>query len=228
VTGGTVPLITGAPRLPFRADMTLALTQTAESAAAFFGILTLLVNAFVVVVVLLGLGALVSDRAADWFYAVVEPLRGPALWLALGVAFVCTAGSLYFSEVEHFTPCRLCWFQRIGMYPLVPILAVAAWRRAADARWYVLPLALGGACVSIYHYFIEWYPNLETGSCDPNAPCTLVYFREFGYQSLAFMALSGFLAIATLVLISRPDSLDEPSTAPDAPDGERVREDATT
>lgn len=203
--------------------MILALTETADRAAAFFGVLTLVVNAFVVVVVVLSGLALVSDRAADWREAVLEPLRGPALWLALGVAFVCTAGSLYFSEVEHLTPCRLCWFQRIAMYPLVPVLAVAAWRRAADAKWYVLPLALGGACVSIYHYIIEWYPNLETGSCDPNAPCTLVYFREFGYQSLAFMALSGFLAIATLVLISEPDNVYEPSAAPGQ---ERAREDA--
>jgi len=180
---------------------------------------------FVAVVVVLWLLSLISDRAADWWYAIVEPMRGSALWLALGVAFVCMAGSLYFSEVEHFTPCRLCWFQRIAMYPLVPVLAVAAWRRAADAKWYVLPLALGGACVSIYHYVIEWYPNLETGSCDPNAPCTLVYFREFGYQSLAFMALSGFLAIATLVLVARPGNFGEPAAVPD---GDRVREDVTT
>jgi disulfide bond formation protein DsbB len=205
--------------------MVLALTQTADRAAAFFGVLTLVVNAFVVVVAILYLGSRVSERAGYWFDAVVEPLRPSALRLALGVAFVCTAGSLYFSEVEHFTPCRLCWFQRIGMYPLVPILAVAAWRRAADAKWYVLPLALGGACVSIYHYVIELYPILETGSCDPNAPCTLVYFREFGYQSLAFMALSGFLAIATLVLISRPDSFEGSSAVADR---QPAREDVTT
>ena len=36
------------------------------------------------------------------------------------------AGSLYFSEVANYVPCRLCWFQRIAMYPLAVILLIAA------------------------------------------------------------------------------------------------------
>ena len=31
---------------------------------------------------------------------------------------VAMAGSLYFSESANFVPCKLCWFQRIAMYPL--------------------------------------------------------------------------------------------------------------
>ena len=49
-----------------------------------------------------------------------------ALWLAFIVAAVATAGSLYFSEVANYVPCRLCWFQRIAMYPLAVILLIAA------------------------------------------------------------------------------------------------------
>jgi disulfide bond formation protein DsbB len=45
------------------------------------------------------------------------------------VATVATLGSLYYSEVADFPPCRLCWYQRIAMYPLVPILGIAAARR---------------------------------------------------------------------------------------------------
>ncbi|MBI3559387.1 disulfide bond formation protein B, partial [Candidatus Gottesmanbacteria bacterium] len=37
------------------------------------------------------------------------------------VATVATAGSLYFSEIARLTPCVLCWYQRILMYPLVLI-----------------------------------------------------------------------------------------------------------
>src|SRR5690606_23005038 len=38
--------------------------------------------------------------------------------LTLAVAGVATLGSLYFSEVADYVPCRLCWFQRVAMYPI--------------------------------------------------------------------------------------------------------------
>ena len=90
-----------------------------------------------------------------------------ALTLAAGVAVVATLGSLYYSEVADFPPCRLCWFQRIGMYPLAVILPVAAWRRDRQVRWYALPLAVGGGAVSIYHVLVERFPSLESRVTSP-------------------------------------------------------------
>ena len=46
--------------------------------------------------------------------------RGRTGW-TLAVAGVATLGSLYFSEIADFVPCRLCWFQRILMYPIALI-----------------------------------------------------------------------------------------------------------
>ena len=67
-------------------------------------------------------------------------------------------------------------------------------------RWYVIPLAAIGACVSTYHYLIEWRPSLERGSCGLGADsCTTIWFREFGFVTLSFMALCGFVAIIALV-----------------------------
>src|SRR4051812_10965964 len=56
-------------------------------------------------------------------------LDDQTVWLAALVAVVATCGSLYLSEVAHFVPCTMCWYQRIAMYPLAPMLVVAAWRR---------------------------------------------------------------------------------------------------
>ena len=67
-------------------------------------------------------------------------------------------------------PCRLCWFQRIAMYPLAVILLVAAIRRDRGVRWYAIPLAALGACVSIYHYLVEWHPQLEGERVRPDQP----------------------------------------------------------
>jgi disulfide bond formation protein DsbB len=143
--------------------------------------------------------------------AVIQAADDVALWLAFLVAAVATAGSLYFSEVANFVPCRLCWFQRIAMYPLAVILLIAAIRGDRDVRWYAIPLATVGACVSIYHYLVEWHPRLEGDVCDPTNPCSLVWFREFGFVTLPFMALCGFAAIIALLAPSPNRELDGPS-----------------
>jgi disulfide bond formation protein DsbB len=137
-----------------------------------------------------------------------EALRsevGPhALALAAVVATVATLGSLYLSEVAHFVPCRLCWYQRAAMYPLGPILAVAAWRRAYGVRPWAAGLAAIGASVSVYHLVIERFPSLETSMCDVDNPCSLIWVERFGYLTIPGMALSGFLLILVLLAVARP------------------------
>lgn len=135
-------------------------------------------------------------------------------WLAWLVAATATAGSLYFSEVANLPPCRLCWFQRICMYPMSAILLIGAIRRDRAVAWYALPLAAVGIVISSYHYLIEWYPSLEKTSCDPVTPCTVVWFRRFGFVSLPFMAGCGFLAIIAL-LSCRYRSADDDLIADD-------------
>ena len=68
--------------------------------------------------------------------------------------------------------------------------------------------------ISSYHYLIEWYPSLEKTSCDPVTPCTVVWFRRFGFVSLPFMAGCGFLAIIAL-LSCRYRSADDDLIADD-------------
>ena len=128
-----------------------------------------------------------------------------SLWLAWSIAAVATAGSLYFSEVADYVPCRLCWFQRICMYPLAGILLVAAIRRESSVRWYALPLLAAGIGVSGYHYLIEWRPSLGENACGVGPSCTDIWFRSLGFMTLAGMALFGFLAIVLLLFV-RPKS----------------------
>jgi disulfide bond formation protein DsbB len=123
-----------------------------------------------------------------------------AILIAWLVAAVATAGSLIYSEMIHFTPCRLCWYQRIAMYPMSIILLVGAIRREAAAKFYALPLALGGLLISIWHYLVQIYPTLEGGSCDPTNPCSARYVEVFGFISIPFMAGAGFTLIAVLLL----------------------------
>ena len=45
----------------------------------------------------------------------------------------------------------IAFYQRIAMFPLVPILAVGLWRGDATARIYALPLVLAGLAVALWH-----------------------------------------------------------------------------
>ncbi len=167
-----------------------------EAAQVFASLLALIAGGGAV---LLLIGRAVAPRSAG-IRRVVDAVDDAGLWLAFLVAATATAGSLYFSEVADYVPCRLCWFQRIAMYPLAVILLVAAIRRDRSVRWYVMPLAVIGGLVSTYHYLTEWRPSLDGGACGVGPSCADVWFRELGFVSLAFMALAGFFAILVLVM----------------------------
>jgi len=123
--------------------------------------------------------------------------------LTIAVAGVSTLGSLYFSEVADYVPCRLCWFQRIAMYPIALIAVIALIRRDAGARWYTVPLATIGLAISTYHYLIERGVVADSEACALFGPsCADVWFEEFGFVTLAFMALAGFAAIIVLNTVS--------------------------
>ncbi len=130
----------------------------------------------------------------------VVGLRAP---LTFAVATVATFGSLYFSESAGYVPCRLCWFQRVAMYPIAVIALVALIRRDRDARWYILPLATIGALISSYHVLIEWGWVNDSESCLLFGPsCADVWFESFGFVTLALMALAGFVSIIVLNTVS--------------------------
>jgi disulfide bond formation protein DsbB len=138
---------------------------------------------------------------------------GWPLWMAWVVALVATIGSLVYSEVIHFVPCRLCWFQRIAMYPLSVVLLVGALRREAAARFYALPLAAVGLAISTWHYLIQLNPSWEGGACDPLNPCSARYVETFGFISIPFMAGVGFIVILILMLLDTTDRRDGQDSA---------------
>jgi len=174
--------------------------MTTDTFSMFFALLTVAANLFVVAALGLWVAARRSPAWAARLRGAAESLRPSAIGFAWVAAAVATAGSLYYSEVAHFTPCRLCWYQRIAMYPMTLLLGVAWIKRDASIRRFALPLAIAGALLSIYHYQLERFPAQSTVSCDLEAPCTLVWIWKFHYISIPFMALSAFALIAVLML----------------------------
>ncbi|MGZ4707906.1 MAG: disulfide bond formation protein B [Acidimicrobiales bacterium] len=176
------------------------MSSSTETASIFFALLSLLCVAGTLgVVVLVLVRRSRPDSSTAYF---VDDLGRMALWLAWLVATVTTLGSLYYSEIADFVPCELCWFQRICMYPLVLILGVATWRRDRGVWVYVLPQAVVGAGIAIYHTQLQAFPDQAT-FCTTETPCTTRVVWEFHFVSLPFMALSAFTFIIAMVLLAR-------------------------
>jgi disulfide bond formation protein DsbB len=173
--------------------------MTPSTVTLFFAILALACDAFALATFV---AWLVRRSTPGPWTELVETVGPIGMTLAAVIGLVATGGSLYLSEVAHFTPCRLCWYQRIGMYPIPLLCGLAALRRDRRAWPYPLALALGALPISIYHVLLERFPSLETGVCEAANPCTIVWVRHFGAVTIPFMAASGFLAIAATMVLT--------------------------
>lgn len=129
-----------------------------------------------------------------------------ALLFGFLIALVSMLGSLFYSEIALYDPCKLCWYQRILMYPQVILLGIAYLRRDKGIVDYSIVLSAIGACISLYHYL------LQTGTVQEILPCAAVgysvscaekFIMTFGYITIPMMALSGFLFITFLMLANK-------------------------
>ena len=169
----------------------------------FFAMLTLATNAVVVAYVVLVGTARWSQKARELlqrFYGMVD---GQELLFAAIVSGTATLGSLYLSEIANLTPCRLCWWQRYVMYPMAVVLAVAAWQRYVKVRVLIAVASLVGAAISLYHYLVQWFPDLEGNACSATVPCFAHWFRVFGFISIPYMALSAFAFVFVMMMALR-------------------------
>lgn len=134
-----------------------------------------------------------------------------SLLLAWVAALIATIGSLYFSEVLHYIPCTLCWYQRIFMYPLSIILGVAFYRNDKEITKYALPLSVIGIIISGYHIALQKIPYLQQFEmCTTGVPCSKDYINWLGFITIPVLAFIAFTIISVcLVIISRSQKKEE-------------------
>ncbi|WP_163581368.1 disulfide oxidoreductase [Gracilibacillus saliphilus] len=126
------------------------------------------------------------------------------IYIAWMVSVIATIGSLFFSEILHFTPCKLCWFSRILMYPLSIILGIAAYYNDYRVKIYVLPFSLLGIGLSIFHYFDQKTTFFRSLShCSESVPCNGMYINWLGFITIPFLALCAFLLISLFLLMAK-------------------------
>ncbi len=126
------------------------------------------------------------------------------LYIAWIQALVAMSGSLFFSEIMKFTPCVLCWYQRILMYPLVVIIAVGILEKNKRIYRYVLPLSITGLVISGYHNLLYYGLIPEAiKPCQLGISCTTKFFAWFGFITIPFLSLTAFAVITICMLIYR-------------------------
>ena len=122
-------------------------------------------------------------------------------FVTLGAAFL----TLFYSEVLHYVPCDLCWYQRVFLYPQVFMFAYAWWKYDRAALPYVLILSVLGFTVALYHHFLQiGFDLMKPCSSAPFAvDCAKPSFIEFGFVTFPFMAvvLFGFLSVLYVTVI---------------------------
>jgi len=122
-------------------------------------------------------------------------------YLVFFVSLISTLLSLFFSEILKFTPCVLCWWQRIFMYPMVFISAVSIIRKQKDLHYYILPLSIIAFCIGLYQNLLIWkiLPE-QIAPCTAGVSCIDQPITLFGFITIPLGSTLAF-AVITISMI---------------------------
>jgi disulfide bond formation protein DsbB len=135
-------------------------------------------------------------------------------------AILAMSGSLYFSEIELYAPCVLCWYQRVAIYPQAFLMAVALFQKDIKVYLYALPLLFVGTAIALYHNWIYYNSNFFnpggpaiTCSANGGASCTERYVEYFGFITIPLMSLVALAIMIVCMLRLRTIKLAKEKTA---------------
>lgn len=128
-------------------------------------------------------------------HKIISFIAKNAILFSFIVALTATLGSLFFSEVAGFEPCKLCWFQRVLMYPQVILFVIALYKKDKAIIDYTLWLSVIGAAIAAYHYLLQIgvAPELTCSATGYSVSCSKRFIMSFGYITIPMMALTAFL-----------------------------------
>lgn len=134
-----------------------------------------------------------------FYYKIKKTITENQILLIFLLSLIATLGSLTYSEILGYTPCKLCWFQRITMYPIALISGIALIKKDNAVKKYVLSLAIVGALIALYHYAVQFLPQVV--ACSYNGvDCALKQAIHYGYITIPMMAFSTFIAIILITI----------------------------
>ncbi|MDR2837999.1 MAG: disulfide bond formation protein B [Azonexus sp.] len=125
----------------------------------------------------------------------------PLLFVCWLIAAVSTLGAIFLGEVMGLTPCVLCWYQRICMFPLVFILAAGLFPPDRRVVRYALPLALTGLGFAVFHLLVaEGFVAEALTPCSPGVPCSQQLIVWFGFLTIPMLSVAAFSLVNALLV----------------------------
>jgi len=160
--------------------------------------MTLIGNGATVVVLL------VSALSRSHYKKLMSYLSEQALGIGFLLSSSATLGSIFYAIVVGYPACILCWTQRIFMYPMMFLLALAWWRKDRSIIPYAFLLSVLGGAVALYQWMkdmLALYTHFSlTCPVVPGVPsCDRIYVLEFGYITIPMFALNIFILIAIVM-----------------------------
>lgn len=128
-----------------------------------------------------------------------------AILLSFIVVLTATLGSLFYSEIAGYGPCKLCWFQRILMYPQVVLLGMTLFKRDKSIADYIIALSVIGALIAGYHYLLQIgiFPEAACDVVGYSVSCAKLFVMQFGYITIPMMSFTAFLLVVLFMFLNK-------------------------
>ena len=169
-----------------------------ENIASAIELLTLVSSLFLGLIILLFVLKFVLRKDTKLYQGIVHFLQDHYLFLGFLVSLVATLGSLFYSDILGYNPCKLCWYQRIFMYPQVILFLVAIKsKKNWSIVWNSLVLSVIGGLIAGYHYLMQ-VGVVSEGGCDVvgySAKCSEYFGLSYGFITIPFMSLVAFVLL---------------------------------
>ena len=132
-------------------------------------------------------------------------IKNNAIPAAFIVALLATLGSLYYSEVIEFTPCKLCWIQRIFLFPQVLLLGFAYYKDDKNIVDYSILLSIIGLLIALFQYYgqITGASITDCTAGGSAVSCNVQYVTYFGYITIPLMSVTTFGLITSILLAAK-------------------------
>jgi len=128
-----------------------------------------------------------------------------AILFSFVIALSAMLGSLTYSEIIGYDPCKLCWIQRIFIYPLVFMLGIAYWKKHSMIRIYAMTFSAIAGIIALYQYLLQ-IGFVKTTACDVvgySVSCSQRFTMNFGYITIPMMALTTCALIFTFFYVQK-------------------------
>jgi disulfide bond formation protein DsbB len=189
------------------------LMDIVESVTGILAFLTLVSHVGIVLALVVFIGAHITGRTKQLFkHPLFRWIASRGLLLSFIVAVTATVGSLFFSEVAGYEPCKLCWYQRIFMYPLVIIFGLVLGKRERITVTYGLVMSALGAFVAANHYYLQTTKTSSLIPCSTvgySVSCADTFVMNYGYITIPMMALTAFVLICIGMLMYRHEHVQK-------------------